>query len=353
MAGDDDMKFALFTHVPWPEEIEPTQIFRETSEQVEYGEALGFYSAWIAEHHFSRYSMGSSSLVLASHIAARTQTIRLGTAVLLPTLHNPIRLAEDTATMDAVSGGRLDVGFGRGADSYEYGGFNVDHAESQIRFQESIWIIQGLWTTPEFSFDGQYFQLNKLNLVPPPVQQPHPPIYLAASNTLETLKFAVSTGHPLCIAVVQDTAQSLDLCQRFVTMSKEAGFNVPMSAIPFFRYFYVAETEEQARKDTEAHLNWILDIMQWRRFFKEGSEVPYRMVDWRKARTQATVGADYIYSNRAFIGTPEQCAAKIKGLQAQGIEYFGCNFAMGGIPQDKVLRSMALFAKEVMPRFQD
>jgi alkanesulfonate monooxygenase SsuD/methylene tetrahydromethanopterin reductase-like flavin-dependent oxidoreductase (luciferase family) len=353
MTGDDDLKFALFTHVPWPEGIEPTQIFRETSEQVEYGEELGFCSAWIAEHHFSRYSMGSSSLVLASHIAARTTTIRLGTAVLLPTLHHPIRLAEDTATMDAVSGGRLDVGFGRGADSYEYGGFNVDHAESQLRFQESIRIIQGLWTTPEFSFDGQYFQFNKLNLVPPPVQQPHPPIYLAASNTLETLKFVVSTGHNLCIAVVQDTAQSLDLCRRFVAMSKEAGFNVPMSAIPFFRYFYVAETEAQARKDTEAHINWILDIMQWRRVFREGSEVPYRMADWRQTRTEATVGADYIYNNRAFIGTPEQCAANIKGLQEQGIEYFGCNFAMGGIPQDKVLHSMALFAKEVMPRFQE
>jgi alkanesulfonate monooxygenase SsuD/methylene tetrahydromethanopterin reductase-like flavin-dependent oxidoreductase (luciferase family) len=352
MTGNDEMKFALFTHVPWPEGIEPTQIFKETSEQVEYGEELGFCSAWIAEHHFSRYSMGSSSLVLASHIAARTTTIRLGTAVLLPTLHNPIRLAEDTATMDAVSGGRLDVGFGRGADSYEYGGFNVDHAESQIRFQESIRIIQGLWTTPEFSFDGQYFQCHKLNLVPPPVQQPHPPIYLAASNTLETLKFVVSTGHTLCIAVVQDTAQSLDLCRRFVAMSKEAGFNVPMSAIPFFRYFYVAETEEQARQDTEAHINWILDIMQWRRFFKEGSEVPYRMGDWRRTRTEATVGADYIYHNRAFIGTPDQCAANIKSLQEQGIEYFGCNFAMGGIPHAKVLRSMALFAKEVMPRFQ-
>lgn len=347
------MKFALFTHVPWPEGSDPTQIFRETSEQVAYGEALGFYSAWIAEHHFSRYSMGSSSLVLASYIAARTETIRLGTAVLLPTLHHPVRLAEDTATMDAVSGGRLDVGFGRGADSYEYGGFNVDHAESQVRFQESIRIIQGLWTTPEFSFDGQYVQCNKLNLVPPPVQRPHPPIYLAASNTLETLKFVVSTGHTLCIAVVQDTAQSLDLCRRFVAMSKEAGFNVPMSAIPFFRYFYVAETEEQARKDTEAHINWILDIMQWRRFFKEGSEVPYRMADWRRTRTEGTVGADYIYHHRSFIGTPDQCATSIQALRDQGIEYFGCNFAMGGIPQDKVLRSMELFAKEVMPRFQN
>jgi alkanesulfonate monooxygenase SsuD/methylene tetrahydromethanopterin reductase-like flavin-dependent oxidoreductase (luciferase family) len=345
------MKFALFTHVPWPEGTEPAQIFRETSEQIAYGEALGFYSAWIAEHHFSRYSMGSSSLVLASHIAAKTTKIRLGTAVLLPTLHNPVRLAEDTATMDAVSGGRLDVGLGRGARSYEYSGFNVDHDESQIRFQECIRIIQGLWTTPEFSFDGRYFQCNKLNLVPPPVQKPHPPIYLAASNTLETLEFVVATGHTLCIAVVQDTASSLDLCHRFVAMSKAAGFDVPMSEIPFFRYFYVAETEEKARQDTDEHVNWILDIMQWRRFFKESSEVPYRMENWRRTRTEATVGVDYINENRAFIGTPEQCVANIKALQEQGIDYFGCNFAMGGIPHEKVLRSMALFAKEVMPHF--
>jgi alkanesulfonate monooxygenase SsuD/methylene tetrahydromethanopterin reductase-like flavin-dependent oxidoreductase (luciferase family) len=177
------------------------------------------------------------------------------------------------------------------------------------------------------------------------VQKPHPPIYLAASNSLETLKFVVSTGHTLCIAVVQDTASSLDLCQRFVAMSREAGCNVPMSEIPFFRYFYVAETEEQARQDTRNHINWILDIMQWRRFFKEGSEVPYRMADWRRTRTEATVGYDYVYENRAFIGTPEQCVAKIKWLQEHGIEYFGCNFAMGGIPQNKVLRSMELFTR--------
>lgn len=346
------MKFALFTHVPWPEGAQPAQIFRETSEQIQYGEELGFDSAWIAEHHFSRYSMGSSSLVLASHIAALTKTIRLGTAVLLPTLHNPIRLAEDTATLDVVSGGRLDVGFGRGADTYEYSGFNVDHDESQVRFQESIKIIRGLWTTPEFSFNGQFLQVKQLNLVPPPLQKPHPPIYLAASNTMETLKFVVSSGHPLCIAVVQDTAKSLDLCHRFVSLSKQAGFNVPMSAIPFFRYFYVAETEKQARRDTEAHINWILDIMQWRRFIKQGSEVPYHIADWRRTRSETTVGSDYIYENRAFIGTPAQCVAKIKSLQAQGIAYFGCNFAMGGISHDNVLRAMQLFASDVMPHFR-
>ena len=138
------MKFGLFTHVPWPEGEEPARLFAECMEQAVFGEQLGFHSVWIAEHHFSRYSLGSSSLVLAAAIASRTERIRLGTGVLIPTLHNPIRLAEDTATLDCVSGGRLDVGFGRGTFGYEYGGFGVDEEEAHARFRESVRIVQGL-----------------------------------------------------------------------------------------------------------------------------------------------------------------------------------------------------------------
>jgi alkanesulfonate monooxygenase SsuD/methylene tetrahydromethanopterin reductase-like flavin-dependent oxidoreductase (luciferase family) len=344
------MKFAYFTHLPWPEERKPEQIISETTEQVQYAEELGFHSAWLAEHHFTRYSIGSSSLIMATHLAARTSKIRVGTAVLVSPLHNPLRLAEDTATLDLISGGRLDVGFGRGSSGYEYHGYNVDAAESQDRFQESIKIIQGLWTTPDFTFKGNHFQVNHANLVPLPVQQPHPPIYIAATRTPTTLDFAVSTGHTLCIAVVQDTANALDLCQRFVTLSKEAGLNVPKSRIPFFRYFYVAETEDQALKDTEGKLNWVIDIMQWRRFINEGSEVYQRMADWRRTRNELPLSYEYLRENRAVIGTPDQCVARIKEFQEQGIDYFGCNFDFGGMEHKKVLRSMELFAREVMPR---
>ena len=201
------MKFGLFTHVPWPEGEEPARLFAECVEQAVFGEQLGFHSFWIAEHHFSRYSLGSSSLVLAAAIASRTERIRLGTGVLIPTLHNPIRLAEDTATLDCVSGGRLDVGFGRGTFGYEYGGFGVDEEEAHARFRESVRIVQGLWTTPEFSHDGDFYTLNKLNLVPPPLQSPHPPIYIAASYTQQTLEFLLRNDYKLCIAVVQDTQQ--------------------------------------------------------------------------------------------------------------------------------------------------
>jgi alkanesulfonate monooxygenase SsuD/methylene tetrahydromethanopterin reductase-like flavin-dependent oxidoreductase (luciferase family) len=346
------MKFAFFTHVPWPEGTDLRQIIAQTTEQVQYAEELGFYGAWLAEHHFTRYSMASSSLILATHLAARTTRIRIGTAVVVSPLHNPIRIAEDTAMLDLVSGGRLDVGFGRGTSGYEYSGYNVAPEESQERFQDSIKIVQGLWTTPDFSYESKYNKLHRINLVPPPVQQPHPPLYLAATRTPATLEFAVSTGHSLCIAVVQDTADALDLCQRFVRMSREAGFHRSMADIPFFRYFYVAATEAQAHQDTEARLNWVVDIMQWRRFIKEGSEVYHRMDDWRRSRTELPVNYDTLAQNRAIIGTPEQCVTRIKALQAQGIDYFGCNFDFGGMEHHKVLRSMELFSKEVMPHLR-
>ena len=169
--------------------------------------------------------------------------------------------------------------------------------------------MQGLWTTPDFSYKSQYNTLDKINLVPPPVQKPHPPIYIAATRTPTTLEFLVSTGHNLCIAVVQDTADALDLCQRFVSMSKAAGHHRPMSEIPFFRYFYVAETAEQVRQDTEARLNWVIDIMQWRRFIPRGSEVYQRMEDWRTTRTELPASYD-VLAQHAPSSAPQSSASR-------------------------------------------
>ena len=345
------MKFGLFTHIPWPEEKEPKQVLDETTEEIVYAEELGFHSAWVAEHHFSRYGLGSSSLVFSASVAGQTKKIRLGTAILIPPLHHPIKLAEDAATLDLVSGGRLDAGFGRGTAGYEYAGYNIDREESQGRFQETINMVKGLWTTPGFSYKGKFFEAEDVNLVPPPLQKPHPPIYIAATRTPATLDFVVSTGHPLIIGVVLDTVDALGLCRTFTKRSKEAGYDVPMSSIPFFRYFYVAETEEQAREDTEAALSWTMDMNQWRRTFQRGSEVYQKMEDWRRARTEFPTSNEHLYRRRAIIGTPEQCVAQIKELQSNGIEYFGCNFSFGGMEQGKLLRSMKLFAEEVMTHF--
>lgn len=347
------MDFALFSHIPWPEEYTPRGLFSDLVEQAVIGEELGFKAVWLAEHHFTRYGLGASSLVIASNIAARTRDMRLGTAVLIPPLHHPVRLAEDTATLDVLSDGRLDVGFGRGASSSEYGNFGIDHAESQARYRETIELVETLWTTQDCTFEGKYNSVQHLNLVPTPLQRPHPPVYVAATRSPESLEFVADTGRRLIIGVVLDTVDAMDLLQRFLTRTSKKGHNVQASDVPFFRYFYVAETEVQAHSDAREALNWTLDINTWRREFSVGSEVNESIDDYRKRRTAFPPSYEYLAENRAFIGTPDQCADKIQALYDAGVRYFGCNFAFGGLDQKKQLRSMELFASEVMPRFAD
>jgi alkanesulfonate monooxygenase SsuD/methylene tetrahydromethanopterin reductase-like flavin-dependent oxidoreductase (luciferase family) len=347
------MRWLINTHVPWPEGKEPAQVFDETIEHVALGEKLGFYSAWMAEHHFSRYGAASSQLMLGTKIAAQTTSIRLGTAVLVPPLHHPIQMAEEIAMFDQLSGGRLDLGFGRGSASYEYGGFNIDQADSQARFQESIKIIEGLLTTPDFSYDGTFHTLRHVNLVPPPAQKPCPPIHIAATRTPETLQFVARSGYPIIVGVVLDFEDALDLCRRFVALSESAGQRVPIGRIPFFRYVYVAESEEEARRDVREAMEWTSDMIQWRGTFRDGgSEVYQHLNDFRRTRTTFPPTFEHIMERRAFFGTPESVAARIREVQAAGLEQFGATFAIGNLDQKKVLRSMELFAREVMPQFE-
>ena len=345
------MDFALFSHIPWPEERTPRSLYADLTEQAVVGEELGFKAIWLAEHHFTRYGLGASSLLLASNIAARTSRIRLGTAVLIPPLHHPVRLAEDTATLDVISDGRLDIGFGRGAAGSEYANFGIDHAESQARYRETIEMVQQLWTTPDCTIEGEYHTVRHINLVPTPLQQPHPPVYVAATRSAESLDFVASTGRRLIVGVVLDTVDAVDLLNRFLAMTQQHGASTGAAEVPFFRYCYVAETEEQAHRDARAALNWTLDVNTWRREFPVGSEVHQRLDDYLQRRTVYPPTYEYLAERRAFIGTPDQCAAQIQALQDAGVRYFGCNFAFGGLEQGKQLRSMELFAKEVMPRF--
>ncbi|MDA0770436.1 MAG: LLM class flavin-dependent oxidoreductase [Chloroflexi bacterium] len=343
------MRFAIMTHLPWPEGKEPRKVLDETIKEVQHGEALGFDSAWFAEHHFTRYGLGSSSMLIAAGIAAQTSTIRLGLAVLVPPLHNPIRLAEDTATLDLMSNGRLDVGFGRGAARYEFVPFGIDPSDTQERFQESVNMIEGMWTKADYSHKGQFYSVDKANLVPQVVQQPHPPSFIAATRTQATLEYAVSKGWPTMVGLTMETAPAIELCQRYASLSAEAGFNVPSTAIPFFRHVYVAPTEEQVREDTQTSLQWMIDMLQWRGRLTEGSEIGMNLDHWRNTRTEEPQTYEHVRENRSVMGTPEQCIAQIKEMQKQGIGYFGCNFSFGGMDHGKILASMKLFSEEVMP----
>ena len=187
------MKFTLFILPSWPEPEAKHQshIFGEAVEQIQYAEELGFDSVWLAEHHFTRFGICPLALPFAHHVAAKTKTIRVGTGVSVVNFHNPIFLAEETAMLDVLSDGRRDFGVGRGQVVYEYGNFKVDYETCTQRFEEIVDVILGLWSTPGFTYRGEFYQVEDMTIAPSPVQQPHPPVYLAVSRSAASVDVAI------------------------------------------------------------------------------------------------------------------------------------------------------------------
>ncbi len=176
------MELGLFLEFPVREGSTENEAFKESLALVDQAEELGVPSVWMAEYHFNPGRVLSSPITISSAIAARTQRIRLGTAVLLLPLANPVRVAEEIATLDQISDGRVEFGIGRGTFPNVHEGFGVPFSESRGRFEESIEIILKAWTTESFSFEGEHFNIPELSVNPKPFQQPHPPIRVGVTS---------------------------------------------------------------------------------------------------------------------------------------------------------------------------
>ena len=157
------------------------RIYQEAVEQIQYAEELGFDAVWLAEHHFTRFGIISSAIPFATYVAARTRTIRIGTGVSVLTFHNPIFMAEETAMLDVLSDGRLDFGVGRGQVVYEYNNFKVEY-DSHAALSGDCGHHPGA-VEPGVTYHGKYYSVDDMTIAPVPVQQPHPPMYLAVSRT--------------------------------------------------------------------------------------------------------------------------------------------------------------------------
>ena len=195
------MEFGIF-HEFWSTGAASTQeAFRNSFAQIEAAEEWGLDAVWLAEIHMNpTRSLVSAPLTVASAVAARTSRIRIGTAVQILPLGHPLRLAEETATIDQISGGRLIFGVGRSAFPRAYNAYGISYEESQDRFAESLDIIRKAWTEPVTSYRGRYHSFENFTLVPRPVQQPHPEIRIAASQH-DTYGAIGRLGFPLFSAV--------------------------------------------------------------------------------------------------------------------------------------------------------
>ena len=307
----------------------------------------GYDAIWLAEIHFQKdRSVLSAPLAVAAAIAGRTRRVKLGIAVQVLPLSHPLHIAEDVATIDHLSGGRIDFGVGRSGLPAHYRGFNVSYTESRDRFLETLEVLRKAWTQERFSHEGKYFQFRDVCVVPKPFQRPHPPIRIAAT-TQDTYPMVGRMGYPIFLAV---RTSSISELTRWIGSYHEAwtaaghpgrgevGVIVPV---------YVAETARRAREEPEA------SAMHFSRSIGKAlaasqtttmrTEAGNRLID---------ISYDEVLEDFAVYGTPEAVADRLLELrEALGHSTLSVWMNSGGqVPHARVLASMRLFADRVMPR---
>ena len=299
-------------------------------------EALGYHSTFLVEHHFTGWNQVSATLTLLTWLAARTTTLRLGTAVMVLPWHNPVLLAEQAATLDLLSEGRLDFGVGKGYRYNEFTGFAIPFDEADARFEEALAVITKAWTSGQrFSHHGRFWTFNDILVEPPTSQKPHPPFWMAA-GTPSSIRRVAERGYNLLL----DQFAAFDVIGERITIFKAeraaCGCAYNPMGIAVARDMHVANN--QAAKDDALERNRqfherILAVARW-----PDRAVGSHILAYSHAPEEAEANS--------LVGTPDEIMGKLEGLRRAGIEYV--ILSCGGSRE-----SLRRFAHEIMPAFSD
>ena len=239
------MDFGIFTEFHTRDGKTQGEVFDEHFDEVQMAETLGIDTVWLGEYHFSpTRALLASPLLIGSAIASRTERIRIGMAVLVVPLINPLRLAEEAATLDHISGGRLEFGVGRSGLTQFYDGYSMDYGETRDRFFEGLEVVMKAWRNETFSHEGKYWNFQDVNVVPKPYQKPHPRTRLAASS-IDTYPMLGKMGYPIFTTAISGIPQARERLADYRKAWKEAGHTGPDDV--FIRMpVYVADTAQRA-----------------------------------------------------------------------------------------------------------
>jgi alkanesulfonate monooxygenase SsuD/methylene tetrahydromethanopterin reductase-like flavin-dependent oxidoreductase (luciferase family) len=317
-----------------------SQSYRQFIDYVVEAEQLGFESVFLVEHHFTGAGQLSASLTLLSYLAGLTSTMRLGTGVTVMPWHNPVLLAEQAATVDLVSNGRLDFGVGKGYRPNEFHGFRIDPSEAAARFEEALELVLRSWTTKErFSHEGRYWRFRDVIVEPHPVQAPHPPVWVAAQAEA-SIRAAARKGQRLLLdqfGSAELTAQRVGWYRDELAQHGRA-FESGMVAVT--RGLLLIDSNDSAKRQAEIEKR-IAAI----RMLQETARVPG---DTTPFKPQTGLMSDSREANEAavIIGPPEECIERLRRLEKAGVDYVLFNDPWGGIDR------LRFFAREVMPEFR-
>jgi alkanesulfonate monooxygenase SsuD/methylene tetrahydromethanopterin reductase-like flavin-dependent oxidoreductase (luciferase family) len=348
------MRFGLFYQLPCAlDQSEPAR-YNETLEQLVLADELGFDIAWLAELHFFRqFSIMPAPLYVAVAAAQRTHRLRFGTGVILVPFHHPLRIAEETAVADILTGGRLEVGLGRGTIALHFQGFGVSREESRERFEEGLEILLKAWTSEHYQHNGRYFDFPETSLAPKPVQKPHPPIRIAA-NSPETAEFAGLHNYPVLVASPINPMPGFFDHVRKYRASLRSAAHPNESAGNVAALFFVSpgDSLEQVRALFEpSMMHYFRTIGEQARLGGRGQyEGSYQYLQQVRERA-AKIGWNEVERTMGVFGPADECIRRINQIhEGAHVDQLICWFNPGGrIAHEEVMAAMERFAAKVMP----
>ncbi|MGE5271005.1 MAG: LLM class flavin-dependent oxidoreductase [Thiohalocapsa sp.] len=346
------MEFGMFHEFPSVLGRGETEMFDEAMAQVDLAERSGLDVMWLAEIHFApERTYLSSPLAIASAIAARTERMQIGIAVQVLPLCHPLRLAEEAATVDQISRGRLIFGVGRSGVVSTYDAYQVPYDESRERFVETLEIVERAWSAPRFSFEGRFHRFHDIACVPRPYRGRMPPIRIAAS-TPDTFPAIGAQGYPVFAStrhvVWPDVGPQIASYQQGWRGAGRPGRGKAYVSAPI----YIAETEERARAEAEESVTHFYRLQY--ELIAESARRSGRQAFIDRAEKLRTMTYDDALRGNVIVGTPDSVAARLKELeQAIGFDGILAELNCGGlIPHDRVLNAIRLLCEQVKPRFR-
>jgi alkanesulfonate monooxygenase SsuD/methylene tetrahydromethanopterin reductase-like flavin-dependent oxidoreductase (luciferase family) len=348
------MEFGSFMEFPPVADGRESAAFDRALEEVVTAERVGLDAVWLAELHGApERSVMSAPMMVASAIAAATSRIKIGLAVQVLPLSHPLRLAEEAATVDQVSHGRLIYGIGRSGVVRTYEDYGIDYGESRERFAETLEILKLAWTRPSFSYHGKYHSFDNITLSPQPYQKPYPELRMAAA-TPETFPQIGRLGLPIFVAVRQGPfVQLAEHIKSYRAAYAEAGH--PGHGRVFLRVpAYLAESRERARAEAKESL---MSFFSYQAELgrdsarRAGGEVAVQRL--RRVERLEALTYDEALATQVLIDEPDGFTARLREVDEEiGLDGILAELNCGGrIPQDRVLNALRLLCEEVKPRF--
>jgi len=349
------MKFSLFTEIQCPTGTSPDKRLNEFLDQAELADRLGYHGFWIAEIHCQpKFSLLSAPYVVLGAVAQRTRRLRLGVAVNTLPVHHPVNLAEQAATLDLISQGRMDFAAGGGhPHSRAYECFGADHKSTHEIMAEGLEIIRRAWTEETLTFDGRFFKIPEVVVNPKPVQKPLPPFYMATSSP-DGVEIGARLGVNLFLPIHTRTPeQVIEYANAYWDGLRKHGHDPKTKELGLLVPMHLAGTTAEAKSRSEAGimsyfktiLDMRVDYTEW--LIRRGDELPARL----KTAAGTQVDFETICERHAVIGDSEAALQSLRNLsQKTGATHFLTWHNIGSVPHALVKQSMEQFAAEVMPK---